>query len=148
MSSAADYRSQAAMRSDMDGYIDAPRGAGWAAFAACMLSLAGIWNVIDGFLAIFNSHVYAANTTFVFSDLRTWGWIMLVAGAVQLTAAFAILGGSEWARWFGIIIAGLNALAQLAYIPAQPWWAISMLAIDVAVIYALAVHAGAKLREG
>jgi hypothetical protein len=147
MSSAADYPAQASVRNDLGGYVETARGTGWVSFAACLLGLAGCWNTIDGFLAIYNSHVYAENTVFVFSDLKTWGWILLIGGILQLIAAFAVLGGSELARWFGVAIAGLNALLQLAYIPAQPWWAISMLALDLAVIYGLVVYGGSRLRE-
>lgn len=147
MSSAADYRGRAVSSDELDGYIQTPRGTGWVSFAACLLGLAGCWNMIDGFLAIFNSHVYSESTVVVFSDLKTWGWIMLVLGVLQLIAAYAVLGGSEAARWFGIAVAGINAIGQLAYVPAQPWWAITMFALDVAVIYGLAVYGGRNVRE-
>ena len=71
-----------------------------------MLGLAGTWNVIDGILALANSKVYGVNRTYVFSDLRTWGWIVLLLGCLQLLAAFLIFAGSEFARWFGIGAAG------------------------------------------
>ena len=58
----------------------APRGLGWISFAAIMLGLAGLWNVLEGFLAIGKSRVYVNEETFVFSDLNTWGWIILVLG--------------------------------------------------------------------
>src|SRR3954463_9540888 len=92
------------------------RGAGWLGFAAIMLGLAGTWNFIDGLLAIGNSKVFVGHTAFIFSDLRTWGWIMLVLGAAQVLAAFAIFAGSEMARWVGIVTAGLNAIGQLAFV--------------------------------
>jgi hypothetical protein len=128
-------------------YSDAPTGAGWVVFAACMLGLAGTWNVIDGILAIGNSHVYGVTAEYVFSDLKTWGWIMLIAGALQIIAAFALMGGSELARWFGIGVAGLNAIVQLSFIPAAPFWAISMFAVDVFIIFGLAAYGGKRLRE-
>src|SRR5205823_10378754 len=73
------------------------RGAGWLGFAAIMLGIAGIWNIIDGALALGSSKIYGVNTTYVFSDLRTWGWIVLLLGALQAFAAFAIFSGSEFA---------------------------------------------------
>jgi len=130
---------------ETDEYDDV-RGAGWVVFAAVMLGLAGTWNVIDGILALANSKVYGVNTTYVFSDLRTWGWIVLLLGALQLFAGFAVVTGSEFARWFGIAVAGLNAIAQLAFVPVYPFWALMMFSADILVIYGLAVYAGKNLR--
>ena len=128
--------------SSTGAYSEARAGAGWLAFAGFMLGLAGIWNVIDGILAISSSRVYAAETVFAFSDLNTWGWIILALGALQLFAAFSVAAGSEYARWFGIGVAGANAIGQLFFLPAYPLWALSMFAIDILIIYALAVYGG------
>jgi hypothetical protein len=124
---------------------DIPRGIGWVTFAGIMLGLIGTFNIIDGIVALSRSSFFAANARFVFSDLRTWGWIILVIGAVQLIASVAIFAGSEVARWFGIAVAAVNALAQLGFASAYPWWALSMFTLDILVIYALAVYGGARL---
>ena len=81
------------------------------------------------------------------SDLKTWGWIVLILGVLQLFAAFGVVGGSEAARWFGIGVAGLNAIGQLMWLPAYPLWAITMFAVDILIIYALAVYGGSRLKE-
>jgi hypothetical protein len=133
-------------RVDGSGY-EGIRGGGWIVFAASMLGLAGSWNTIQGILAIADSRVYVGEHTFVFSDLKTWGWIMLVLGVLQLLAAFGIVAGSEAATWFGIGVAGLNAIGQLLFLPAYPFWALTMFAVDVLIIYALAVYGGSRLRE-
>jgi hypothetical protein len=122
-------------------------GVGWLTFAGMMLGLAGIFNVLDGILALADSKVFTEHATYVFSDLRPWGWIVLVLGALQLIASVAIFAGSEFARWFGIIVAGLNAIAQLSFIPAYPVWSIAIFAMDIMIIYALAVYGGSKLRR-
>jgi hypothetical protein len=126
---------------------DTTVGAGWIVFAASMLGLAGTWNTIQGILAIGDSRVYVGETTFVFSDLNTWGWIILVLGVAQLLAAFAIVSGSEFARWFGIACAAVNAIGQLFFISAFPFWAIAIFALDILIIYALAVYGGSRLRN-
>ena len=123
------------------------KGFGWVTFAAVLLGLAGIWNFVDGILAISSSHVYTANSTFVFSDLNTWGWIVLILGITEGLAALAILAGSEFARWFGVAVAGVNAIGQLMFIPVYPWWGIAMFAVDLLIIYALAVYGGARLKS-
>ena len=115
-------------------------------FAAVLLGLAGLWNFIEGVAAISNAHVYVGNANYVFSDLKTWGWIVLALGIIQGFAAFALLTGSELARWFGIAVAGLNAIGQLMFIPAYPVWGLAMFAVDMLIIYALAVYGGKRLR--
>jgi hypothetical protein len=115
-------------------------------FASVMLGLAGIWNSIAGILAISSSRVYTGHSVLVFGDLNTWGWIMLLFGIIQLIASGSLFAGSEFARWFGIGAAGVNAIGQLLFLPAYPWWAIAMFAVDLLVIYGLAVYAGSRLR--
>jgi hypothetical protein len=144
MRTAQDYELQGGY--DAASKIDSPSGVGWVTFAALMLGLAGIWNSIDGILAISSSRVYTATSVFVFSNLNTWGWIVLILGIIQLIAAGSLVAGSEFARWFGIAAAGLNAIGQLMFVPVYPWWAIAMFTLDVLIIYGLAVYAGARLR--
>jgi hypothetical protein len=121
-------------------------GSGWISFAAVMLGLAGIWNFLEGILAIADSRVYVADTVFVFSDLNTWGWIVMILGLAEILAALAVASGSQLARWFGIAAAFVNSIGQLYFLPAYPLWAITMVAIDVIIIYALAVYGGSRLR--
>ena len=122
-------------------------GGGWITFAAIMLGLVGTFNVLEGILAIANSRVYTAHSTFVFSNLRTWGWIILILGVFQLIAAFSLFGGSEIARWFAVSVAGINAIGQLYYVPAYPFWSLMLFAVDILIIYGLVAYAGRQLRE-
>jgi hypothetical protein len=126
---------------------DAAEGVGWVVFASVLLFIAGIWNFIDGILAISSSHVYTANAHYVFSDLKTWGWIVMLLGISQLAAGSAVVSGSELARWFAIAVAGVNAIGQLAFLPAYPFWALSMFTVDLLIIYGLAVYGGSRLRQ-
>ena len=144
MRTAQDYELQGHYGPASD--IDAPQGSGWVTFATVMLGVAGVWNAIDGILAIADSRVYTGHAVLVFSSLSTWGWIVLILGILQLLAAGALVGGSELARWFGISVAGLNAIGQLLFVPVYPWWAIAMFTLDILIIYGLAVYAGARLR--
>jgi len=118
------------------------RQAGWLVFAGTMLGLAGIMTVMDGIVGLSRSKFYAANATYVFSDLRTWSWIALIVGALLIVAAGGALAGSEFARWFGIFAAGLSMLAQFSAFQAYPFWSLILVALDVLVIYALAVYGG------
>jgi hypothetical protein len=142
-----DIRSDAdrTARAHVSGYSDIP-GTGLVGFAALMLGLAGAWNVVEGMLAIGDSRVYVADSVFVFSDLNSWGWIMLLLGVGQLLASLSLLSGSEFGRWFGIAMATLNAFGQMFFMTAYPLWAITVLAIDIVIIYALAMYGGKRLR--
>jgi hypothetical protein len=122
-------------------------GGGWITFAAIMLGLVGTFNVLEGILAIANSRVYTNHQTFVFSDLNTWGWIVLFLGVFQLLAAFSLFGGSEIARWFGVFVAGVNAIGQLYYVPAYPIWSLMLFSVDILIIYGLVAYAGHRLRD-
>ena len=132
--------------SDSD-YPVGPEGSGWIMFAGVLLGLAGVWNTLNGILAIGKSKVFVNEASYVFSDLRTWGWIILFLGILQLAVALMLATGSEFARWAGIGVAGLNAIGQLFYLPAQPLWAIAMFSVDILIIYGLAMYAGKRLTE-
>jgi hypothetical protein len=117
---------------------------GWLGFAAIMLGFAGTWNLIDGILAISRSSVYVADARYVFGDLRTWGWIITVLGALEIAAALTVLSGSQIARWFGVTAAGVNAIGQLMFLPAYPFWSLAMFATDLLIIFALIAHGGRR----
>ena len=123
------------------------RGGGWITFAAVMLGLGGTFAVLEGILAIANSRVYTGHQTFVFSNLNTWGWIVLLLGVCMLLAAFGLFSGSELARWFGVFVASVNAIGQLYYVPAYPFWSLAMFTVDLLIIYGLVAYAGHKLRN-
>jgi hypothetical protein len=121
---------------------DAPTGAGWLLFAGIMLALIGILNVIYGIAAIGNSSFFVNDTKYILSDLNTWGWVMLGLGALQIGAAASTWNGGSFGVWFGIAVAGLNAIGALLSIPAYPFWSLAVFTIDILVIYGLAVYGG------
>ena len=130
-----------------DAYDFEERGFGWLLFAATMLGLAGILSVFDGIMALSRGKFYTANSSYVLADLRTWGWITLIIGALLIVAAMGVFSGSGFARWFGILAAGLNALALFGSPTATqyPFWSLIIFALDVLVIYALAVYGGKRV---
>ena len=117
-------------------------GAGWVLFAALMLGCAGALNIIDGIIALTNSKFFVGDAEYVFSDLRTWGWIVLGFGIVQAVAALALVNRNQPARWFAIAVAAVNAVVQLTWIQAYPFWSLTVFALDILVIYGLAVYGG------
>jgi hypothetical protein len=119
---------------------DEPRGLGLVFFAAIMLLVVGLFNVIDGIAAIANSHFFVANAHYVVGDLRAWGWVVLILGLLQLLAGGGVMVGNQTARWFGIAVIGLNLFSQLLFIPAYPFWALTIIAFDVFALYGLCIY--------
>ena len=115
-------------------------GSGLVLFASVLLVVVGCFNVIDGIAAIANSHVFTANAHYVFGNLRTWGWITLILGVVQLLAAAGVLAGNQVARWFAVAVVGLNAIEQMFFIPAYPFWSLMIIAVDVVALYGLCAY--------
>ena len=110
------------------------------AFAGVMLMIVGIMNFIGGIAAIDDANVYTHNAHYVFGSLNTWGWIILITGAVQVLAAVGIWVRNQFARWLGVGFASLNALAQLLLLPAFPLWALALFAVDILIIYGLIAY--------
>ena len=115
-------------------------GHGLIVFASVMLVIIGFFNLIYGIAAIANSHVFVANAHYVFANLRTWGWITLIIGALQLLAAAGVVMGNQLARWFAVAVLGLNAIDQMFFIPAYPFWSLVIIALDVVALYGLCVY--------
>jgi hypothetical protein len=127
--------------------VDDVKGAGWLAFAGIMVMIAGILNCIWGFAAIDNANFFVEDERFILSDLNTWGWIILIIGAIQIIAAFSIWSGGEFGRWIGIIGASLSAMGALLSIPAFPLWSVCIFGVDLLILYGLAAYGGHQARR-
>ena len=123
-------------------YADVDSGSGWITFAGVVIMIAAILNIIDGIAAISKSSFFAGNARYVVSDLNTWGWVMLGLGVLLMVVGFGIWAGNQLARWTGIVVVSLNAIAQLLFMPAYPFWSLSLFALDILVLYGLAAHGG------
>ena len=127
-------------------YYDDEAGYGLVTFAGVMLFIVGVLNTIHGIAAIDKANVFVADARYVLGDLSTWGWFVLALGVLQLFAAFAIWRGVSWGRWFGVACASVNAILQTLWIPAYPILAMTILALDIAVIYGLLAYGGHRKR--
>jgi hypothetical protein len=123
-------------------FYEKPSGwGGWIIFAAVMMILVGTLNAIHGLVAIFNDEwVVWTNRGDLYFDLTTWGWIHLGVGLAVVLAGFGLLTGNVLARMIGVLMAGVSIIANFLYMPAYPVWALTIIAIDVFVIYALTAH--------
>ena len=115
-------------------------GYGLVLFASILLIVIGCFNAIQGIAAVAHSHVFAAGAHYVFANQRTWGWITLILGCLQLLAAAGVLAGNQVARWFAVVVIGLNAIDQMFFIPAYPFWSLTIIAMDVVALYGLCAY--------
>src|SRR4051812_35214689 len=114
----------------------------WAMFAGLMMILVGIFQQIQGLVAIFNDDWYlVASGRLAFSvDYTVWGWFHFILGLIVATAGVAVFNGKTWARITGCVLALISAVVNLVFIEAYPAWSIIVIAVDVLVIYALSMH--------
>jgi hypothetical protein len=120
-------------------------GEGWLVFAGILMAMISILNIIWGIAAIAESDFFVNGARYIFSNLKTWGWITLIIGVVQGFAAYSIWAGGQFGRWVGIGVATLSAIGALMSIPAYPLWSLSIFAVDILVIYGLAAYGGKQL---
>jgi hypothetical protein len=118
------------------------RVSGWVlggiTFAASMLTLAGIFQLLAGLVAIFNDNFYVVARNYTYDlDVGAWGWIHVIIGAAMLATGLALFSRKTWAGVTAIMLAMLSALSNFFFIPYYPTWALVVIALDVWVIWAL-----------
>ena len=115
---------------------------GWAlggiVFAASILTLAGVFQVIAGLVALFNDEFFVVTRNYTFDlDVSAWGWIHLLIGILLLITAWGLFSRNTWAGVAAIILAGISAIANFFFIPYYPIWSLVLIGLDVWVIWAL-----------
>ena len=121
---------------------------GWVIFAGVILLISGIFSIVQGIVAVVgpNSYYVVTEGSLFLFDVAGWGWWNIILGVLLALTAVALMAGQTWARVVAVILVIISAIGQLLLIPAQPWWSIIVIAIEILVIYALIVH-GRELRE-
>ena len=122
--------------------------AGWIAFAGTMMMLIGVFHVFEGIIALFRSNVLVIpeGGLVVSVSFTQWGWVQLIAGVVIFAAGLGVFTGRTWARVVGVILASISAILNFAFVTAFPVWSLTVIALDVVVIYALTAH-GAEMKR-
>jgi hypothetical protein len=122
--------------------------AGWAFFAGVLMVIVGAFQLIKALTALFNQHYLLVSSSglALHADLAAWGWVHLVIGLVLIAAGFGVVTGKMWGRVLGIVLTAVSAIVNLLDIAAYPLWSIMIIALDVVIIYALAVH-GSELKS-
>jgi hypothetical protein len=118
---------------------------GWAVgvtlFAALMMLMSGLFQALAGLVAIFENEFYVSTRNYLFQfDATSWGWVHLLVGLIVAFAGWGLLSGRTWARVVAITLAVLSATANFLFLPYYPFWALTVIALDVFVIWALTAH--------
>jgi hypothetical protein len=114
---------------------------GFAAFAGAVMLMVGIFQAFAGLAAIFENEFFVVSTNYAYEiDITAWGWIHLILGVVVAFAGISVYTGQAWARTAGVVLAILSAVANFFFIPYYPVWSVLIIALDIAVIWALTVY--------
>jgi hypothetical protein len=121
---------------------------GWVVFASFMMIMLGFFQAVEGLVAVFDDGFYRVSSSglVVNVDYSVWGWVHLLLGTLIVISGVGVLAGNAAARAVGVLLAGLSALVNLAFIEAYPIWSVIVITVDVLVIYALTVH-GREMRS-
>jgi hypothetical protein len=124
---------------------------GWAVgfilFAAILMIMVGVFQALQGLIAIFENEFYLATRNYTFQfDATTWGWIHLLLGLLVAFAGYGLLSGRTWARLLAITLAALSATANFLFIPYYPFWSLLLVTLNILVIWAITAHGG-ELRD-
>jgi hypothetical protein len=114
------------------------RGAGRAVFVAVLLLIAGTLNIVYGIGALDSAYIFVNDQRFIFTNLNTMGWVLIVLGLVQLTGGFSLFAGNTYGRVIGMVGAGLGAIGALFSIGgSNPWWSLAVFALCIYIISGL-----------
>jgi hypothetical protein len=114
--------------------------AGWIGFAGIVMLILGGIGCFQGLIALFKDNYYVVGPSgFLVVDLTTWGWVMLIWGALLVLAGLGLMAGRGWARWFTIVLVSLNVFAQLGFLGngQATIWSLTAMALNIVVLYAL-----------
>lgn len=121
---------------------------GWIGFASFMLLLGGAFSVIAGFVALFKHTVVfnaATNNAWVMS-YDQWGWIHILIGILAILAAGSLMSGGVYGRTIAVLIAFVGAVANMAFVPIYPFWALLLVTVNILIIWAVLVH-GSEVKQ-
>ena len=116
------------------------RGAGRVVFAATLLLIVGMLNIIYGFGALDDANIFVNDKRYIFTNLNTLGWLLIVLGVIQLAGGFSLMAGNTYGRVIGIAGGSLGAIGALLSIGgAYPWWSLGIFALCIYVVHGIIV---------
>ncbi len=125
------------------------RGTGRVVFVATLLLIAGVLNVVYGIGALGDANVLVNDQRYVFDNLNTLGWVLIVLGVIQLIGGLCLIAGNAFGRFIGILGAGLGAINALLSIGGSyPWWSLGVFFLCIYVIHGLFIFGDDQATQG
>jgi hypothetical protein len=116
------------------------RGRGRATFAAILLLIAGTLNLIYGIGALDSANIFVNDERYIFTNLSTMGWVLIVLGVIQLTGGFSLMAGNTWGRVLGIVGGSLGAIGALLSIGGgYPWWSLAVFFLCIYIVHGILI---------
>jgi hypothetical protein len=116
------------------------RGTGRVAFAATMLLIVGVVNIIYGIGALDGANIFVNDQRYILTDLNTLGWVVIVLGVIQLVGGLSLMAGNTFGRAIGIIGGVLGAIGALLSIGGNnPWWSLAIFFLCVYIVHGIFV---------
>jgi hypothetical protein len=117
------------------------RGAGRVVFAATLLLVVGILNIIYGIGALDSANIFTDDQRYILTDLNTLGWVLIVLGVIQLAGGLSLMAGNTFGRIIGIVGGTLGAIGALLSIGGSyPWWSLAIFALCVYVVHGILIY--------
>lgn len=117
------------------------RGAGRVVFAGVLLLVAGTLNIIYGIGSLDDANIFVNDQRFIFTNLNTLGWVLIVLGVIQLIGGFSLLAGNTFGRVIGIIGGSLGVIGALLSIGGSyPWWSLGIFFLCVWIVHGILVY--------
>ena len=113
---------------------------GWITFAGIMMMIGGGFAFLQGLGMLINSDQFPNSDSVFSQNATTWGWVQVLIGTVVVLSGLGVFTGNVLARTVGVIVVSINMLTSFVAIPLYPVWAICVIAVDIAIIWALTAH--------
>ncbi len=118
------------------------RRPGLVTFAAIMMFVLAGFELTFALVEFWNATWIAFSAYGSFGGhLWLWGILDALFALVAFYAGADLLRGGSYGQIVGILIAGFSAIRWFFYLPAAPWIAAVIIAVDIVIIYGLIANA-------
>jgi hypothetical protein len=116
------------------------RGTGRAAFVATLLLIAGTLNIMYGIGALSNANIFHNGQRYIFTNLNTMGWVLIVLAVIQISGGLSLIAGNTYGRVIAIIGGTLGAIGALLSVSGpNPWWSLAIFFLCVYIVHGIFV---------
>ncbi|MEU5532469.1 hypothetical protein [Streptomyces sp. NPDC020362] len=106
--------------------------------AGAMMMLSGPLSILMGASGIAQDSLFAVSSHYAYRfDLTAWGVIHLVVGVALVVAGLGVLTDKSWGRGVGAAVAGISLITQFMFVPYYPVWSITVMTLDLLILFAL-----------